>query len=98
MPANKKHLLKSGWAKASKVIAAILGGLVVSLAFHTVVALIWSADYVVLSIWFSFPLVWVSMIAIVYWIKNAWKAWGLIILLSLSCSTVIYLIKTTASA
>ena len=98
MPANKKYLLKSGWAKASKVLAAILGGLVVSLALHIVVALTWNADYVVLSIWFSFPLAWVAMITIVYWIKNAWKAWGLIIFLSLSCSTVIYFIKTSANA
>ena len=97
MPANKKHLIRSPWTRASKIIAAILGGLVVSLALHTVVALTWNADYVVLSIWFSFPLVWVAMIGIVYWIKNVWKAWGLILLLSLGGSSVIYFIKTSAN-
>ncbi|WP_019039290.1 hypothetical protein [Psychroflexus tropicus] len=32
MPANKKYLIKSGWAKASKVIDAILGSFVASMA------------------------------------------------------------------
>ena len=94
MPANKKYLLKSGWARASKVIAAILGGLVVSCALHVLFGLLLDAEIMILSIWFTFPITWAFVITLVYWIKSPWKVWGMIASISLMASVTIYLIKT----
>ena len=94
MPANIKYLLKSGWAKASKVIAAILGGLLVTSILHILVALTWDAEFTTLSLWFTFPNTWVFLMAVVYWIKNPWRVWAMIMSLSLLGGVIIYYLKS----
>ena len=94
MPANKKYLLKSKWAKASKVIAAIPGGLIVVSLLHILFGLIISAELMVLCMWFTFPITWAFMITVVYWIKNPVKVWGLITIITFIGVPVIYYLKS----
>lgn len=94
MPSNKKYLLKSNWAKASKVTAAILGGLIVVSLLHILFGLLISAELMVLCIWFTFPIAWAFIITVVYWIKGPAKVWGLITLISLVAVPIIYYLKS----
>ena len=96
MPANKKYLLRSGWAKSSKVLAALFGSLIASLALLTLVAMLGYADLVLLSSWFTFPSLWVAFIVVVYWVKSPMKAWGLLLSISLVCGVIIYFLKMSA--
>ncbi|MEM8969701.1 MAG: hypothetical protein AAGE93_25000 [Bacteroidota bacterium] len=93
MPANKKYLLTSGWAKASKVTAAILGGLILTSILHILPALLWDAELVILCVWFTFPSIWVLVMLFVYWIKSPQRVWGVISSISLIGAAIIYFIK-----
>ena len=95
MPANKKYLLKTRLGRTSKILASIFGGLTASLGILTALALLTDPDYVLLSIWFVFPLLWASIIVVVYWIKKPWKAWVLLLSVILSCVVAIYFLKTS---
>ena len=90
MPANKKYLLKSPWARASKVIAAILGALMATVVIHIAAGLLWDRDLVLLSFWFTVPILWCFLIATVYWIKSPWKVWVLLLTIALTCCAIIY--------
>ncbi|MEM9328388.1 MAG: hypothetical protein AAGA85_22155, partial [Bacteroidota bacterium] len=83
---------QSPWARTSKVVAAILGSLIATLGVLTIAALI-NKEAVVLSIWITFPSVWVAFIAIVYWIKSPWKVWGLFLSIALVSGACIYFLK-----
>lgn len=85
MPANKKHLLKTGWAKASKVLAAILGSLATSLALHIALALWVGFDYVVPTSTFSVFIVWTGFMLLVYRIEKPWKSWAVLLIILLIC-------------
>lgn len=93
MPANKKYLMQSGWAKASKVIAAILGGLLASIALHMVLA-IWIDQKIMLTITlFTMFIVWPLMMVMVYWIRKPWVSWAVLMSITLVCSVGIYIGK-----
>ncbi|MEM6361439.1 MAG: hypothetical protein AAF149_16140 [Bacteroidota bacterium] len=93
MPANKKYLLETKRARISKIIAAIVGGLVATHAVLMLVALLGWQDFVVLTIWFVWPSLWVFFICVVYWVKKPVKVWGLLGTIILVCSVAIYLLK-----
>lgn len=93
MPANKKHLLKSGWARASKVLAAILGSLAASLALHMALALWVGFDYVLPTSTFSVFIVWTGLMLLVYRIEKPWKSWAVLLIILLICVTGIVLGK-----
>lgn len=85
MPANKKYLLKSGWARASKVLAAIPGSLAASLALHLALALWVGFDYVVPTSTFSVFIVWTGLMLLVYRIEKPWKSWAVLFIILLIC-------------
>lgn len=94
MPANKKYLLNTPLGRASKVLAAILGGVLVTSLLHILAGLLWNPEVVVLSMLFTFPMLWVVLITMVYWVKKPQKAWSIILVVSLLGGLAIYLIKT----
>lgn len=93
MPANKKYLLKSGWAKASKVLAAIPGCLAASLALHMALALWLGFDYVIPTSTFSVFIVWTGLMLLVYRIEKPWKSWAMLLIILLICVIGIVLRK-----
>ena len=95
MPTFKKYFLSSNWVRASKFVASILGG-VVTILFHVIAALMGYADYVMLSVWYTFPIIWVTIITLIYWNKSAWKVWAVLVSVSALCSSIIYVLKTSS--
>lgn len=93
MPANKKYLLKTRWGRTSKILAAIPGAIMATAIIEIVMGLLWNTEMVVVSMWFSYPLIWVTFICAVYWIKKPWKAWVLLLSISLVGVIMIYFIK-----
>ncbi|MEL6717467.1 MAG: hypothetical protein AAFO82_15325 [Bacteroidota bacterium] len=93
MPANKKYLLQSPWARTSKIIAAILGSLLASIAVHMALAL-WvdTATFLSISVYGTF-LLWVGFMLLVYWFKSPWKSWGALLLVIVVAGAAIYLGK-----
>lgn len=93
MPANKKYLIKSPWIKFSKLMAAILGGFIVSIAIHLALALWIDLSLVLVTSIFSVFIIWAVLMLVVYWMKSPLKAWGLLLLTLIICSAAIYLGK-----
>ncbi len=91
MPANKKYLTTSLWAKFGKISAAIIGGFLASTAIH----LAFATQLDPIAVWgtaiFTTFLVWTGIILFIYWIRAAWKAWLFCIGLMLISVAVIYL-------
>ena len=75
MPANKKYLTRSGWAKAGKLSAAILGGFLSSTALHLALASVLDTVVVWGTAIFTTFILWGIFMLWVYWIRVAWKAW-----------------------
>ncbi len=90
MPAHKKYLLRSPWAKFGKISAAIVGGFFASVFLHLALAL-WSNLHIVLvTSTFSVFIVWVLLMLMVYWIRSTWRAWGVLSLMIALSSLMIY--------
>jgi hypothetical protein len=75
MPANKKYLMKSGWAKASKVIAAILGSFVASMGLHLALTYWLYRPTVLITSTYSVFVVWLLLMLWVYAAKTAKRSW-----------------------
>ncbi|MEM6633651.1 MAG: hypothetical protein AAF694_28520 [Bacteroidota bacterium] len=93
MPAKKKYLHQSSWAKTGKFTAALLGGLFASIGIHMALAL-WLDPRIVISttLWSMF-LVWPAMMLIVYWIKKPWVSWAVMLGLTVVSGLFIFLGK-----
>ena len=90
MPANKKYLAKSPWTKFSKLLAAILGGFLVSIGIHFTLALWVDMRTVIVTSIFSIFILWTILMLAVYWIKSPLKVWAIILLTLIICSAAIY--------
>ena len=91
MPANKKYLIKSGWTRTSKFLAAFLGSLI---ALTSVVMALasWLDPYVVLwtaSYWIF--IVWIGLMLLVYWTRKAWVSWLILVGIALVSALFLYL-------
>lgn len=93
MPANKKYLLKTRLGRTSKILAVMLGSLVASITLHLALAPWLGREYVVPTSIFSFLIVWVAFMVLVYWIQKPWKSWLLLLLVILVSGIGIYLGK-----
>ena len=93
MPANKKYLTQSPWTKFSKLLAAILGGFLVSIAIHLALALWIDMSMVLVTSIFSVFIVWSVFMLLVYWIKSPLKIWAVFLLTLIICGAAIYLGK-----
>lgn len=82
MPANKKHL--SGfWTRFSKLMAAIPGAYATTMLAHMAIAKhVVNDTPIVLTTAYSSFLIWVGLMVVVYFIKNSWYMWGLLLLIS----------------
>ena len=91
MPAIKKYLITSGWTKASKFLAAFLGSLIAMTSLVMALSS-WLDPYIVLwtaSYW-SF-IIWIFLMLLVYWIRNAWVAWLILLGITLVSALFFYL-------
>ena len=93
MPANKKYLTRSKWAKAGKFLAAILGGFLSSTAFHLALASVFDTVIVWGTAIYTTFILWGFFILWVYWIRVAWKAWLVSFAVVAVSAVVIYVSK-----
>lgn len=93
MPANKRHLSTRG-QRISKTLAGIIGGYIVTMALHLLVAVIWSASpaWIQTTTYSAFSM-WVAAIIVALLFKSAWKIWSLYGIISLISFTLIYLLR-----
>jgi len=90
MPAKKKYL-SGPWQRLSKVLAAILGGYLATMLLHMAVATSVPNDTpVVLTTAYSAFSLWVGFMVLTFFMKKAWHAWGLFILISGFSLVLIY--------
>ena len=78
MPANKKYLMTSGWSKASKFIASIIGGFVATFSLHFTLALFMDRTVLLSTSIFSVFIVWVLFMLWIYKMKRNWHVWTMI--------------------
>ncbi len=93
MPANSKYLTKSGWQRFAKISAAILGGYLLTMAFHLTLALWLDRPTVLITAAFSGFIVWAGLMIFAFMSKNGWKIWGIYLGLTVIFSAIIYLDK-----
>lgn len=93
MPANKKHLTKSGLQRFAKISAGLVGGYMVTESFFMALAFWTNYTPVIFTLVFGGTLLWVSLLIIAFLAKNGWKIWGLYLLISFLFSMAIYLGK-----
>ncbi len=83
MPANVKYLTKSPWQRFAKLSAGLVGGYLVSMAFHVALATWINRPVVIISSTYTAFLLWVGLFIVAFLIRNGWKIWGLYLLSTL---------------
>ncbi|MFT7420385.1 MAG: hypothetical protein ACI9QN_001310 [Arcticibacterium sp.] len=93
MPANLKYL-SSGWLRAGKVSAAILGSYILLSFVNSVIGsfMIDKANLILTSVYSSFFL-WIGLMIMAFLAKKAWTIWAIYLGLSLLGLVIIYLRK-----
>jgi hypothetical protein len=91
MPANRKHLTKSPWIKASKIIIGTIGGYLVTISFHAALTRIFPVENVMITSFITGYLLWATLLLFAFLIKQAWKTWALYVALIVVFSAI-YLI------
>ncbi|WKN42994.1 hypothetical protein [Tunicatimonas pelagia] len=82
MPAKAKYL-SSGWARFSRVTAAIVGSYVVTMLLHVAAAKVAPNNTpVILTAAYSSFLVWVGLMVLAFWMKKVAHVWSLYALLT----------------
>lgn len=90
MPANPKYLSTPG-QRALKISAGLLGGYMLSIALHSVMALVPGIGLSLLvSGTFSVFLLWTVFMVIAFLARNGWVIWGIYLLLSLVLGFIAY--------
>ncbi len=93
MPANKRYLSSRG-ERISKTLAGIMGGYIVTIALHLLVAVLWSAGPAwIQTTTYSAFLLWVTAMVIALLFNQSWKPWTLYGLVSIVCFMLIYLLR-----
>lgn len=82
--------MESGWAQASKVIAAVLGSFIASLGIHLSFASYFGQKQVVATSLFSIYILWAFLVIVVYWVKKPWIAWAILLPIILLSILAIY--------
>lgn len=93
MPANKRHL-GTRMQRISKTLAGIVGGYLVAMAIHLAIGTFWgsSSSWIQTTTYSSFA-VWIAAIIVALLFKKAWHVWVLYLLIIVSCSGLIYLLR-----
>ena len=82
MPANKKYLTTSPLQRTLKITAAIVGGYMVSTAFHQFLMLFLPKKEMYMTMHFSVYIMWAVLMIMAFLAKNGWKIWGWYLLAS----------------
>lgn len=90
MPANKKHL-SSGLQRFAKITAGLLGGYLVTITFHLILAQWLDQVNVIITMTFTGFIMWCGLMIVAFMSRNGWKVWGLYLGISLLLSIGIYL-------
>ena len=93
MPANKKYLLNTRWARTSKILAAFLGGLLATMALHMAFAVWGDEKVVIVTSLYSIFIIWPLFMLMVYWIKKPWKSWVILLSVTVFFGVLTYLGK-----
>lgn len=90
MPANNKYLTPSPSQRFAKITAAILGGLVIAVLFHMILASWFDHVAVIITSTFSAFILWAVLMVVAFLGKNGWKVLGIYILVSLVLFVIFY--------
>lgn len=76
MPANQKYLTHSGWQRFAKLSSGILGGYLIAVLIHMMLAL-WLPGHktVLITSAYGIFIVWMVFILLPFLAKNGWKVW-----------------------
>lgn len=90
MPAKQKYLSSAG-QRALKVSAGLIGGYLLSTAFHLFLARIPGIGLnLLVSGTFSGFLLWVVLMVMAFLARNGWTVWGIYLLLTLLFGVLTY--------
>ena len=82
MPARNEYLTSPG-QRALKLSAGIVGGYLLSTAFHLFLAVLTPfRDQVLLSSTFTFFPCWVGLMILAFLARNGWNIWGIYLISS----------------
>ncbi len=95
MPANKKHLNKSGWNRFARIAAGFLGGFFLTTTFHLVLALWIDRPNVLITSAFTGFILWAGLFIVAFLIKKARHVWSLYLGLILIFSAILYFYQVT---
>jgi hypothetical protein len=91
MPANKKYL-STPFQRFLKITAGFIGGYIVMLSFHVLLAAIFEKKDIVITAGFTGYLLWAVLMLFAFLAKNGWKIWGIYLLLA-AVFSLPYLLK-----
>ncbi|MCL7988471.1 hypothetical protein M8998_11020 [Sphingobacterium sp. lm-10] len=75
MPANKKHLTKSGWLRLSKILAGTLGGYTTMFSFHLLMTCFFPKENVIATAFFTGYILWALLLLWAFVDRNVWRVW-----------------------
>lgn len=90
MPANPKYLTKSNWQRFATITAAILGGYILTMAFHVALGSWFNRANMIITGSYSTFILWAILMIAAFLAKNGWKIWGIYLLATLLLFILIY--------
>jgi hypothetical protein len=93
MPANPKYLTTSNWQRFAKISAGFLGGYLVTITLHLVLAFWFNHVNVIITLTFTGFILWAILMVVAFLAKNGWKIWGIYLLITIFFSFIIYFSK-----
>lgn len=94
MPARQEYLSATG-QRILKITAGLVGGYMLSLAVHLLIAALFpalQADVMLTAAYLIF-LLWVVFMIIAFMAKNGWKIWVIYLSSTIILGAIIYLLK-----
>lgn len=93
MPANQKYLETSNWQKAARLSAGMVGGYILALEIHYLLAISTNQETVFDAMRFSFYLIWVVLMFLPFLSKSGWLCWVYYGMAGLFAALLIYLYR-----
>ena len=82
MPANKKYL-SSPFQRFLKITAGFIGGYAVMFSFHLLLTCFFEKSHVLITASITGYILWACLLLYAFITRNAWRIWGIYILLTL---------------
>lgn len=91
MPAKKEYLSGPG-QRALKISAGILGGYMLTVAFHlSLGALFKDKMAIMLTASFSLFIIWTGLIVTAFLFRNGWQAWAVYVICTLIFASIYFI-------